>query len=210
MPPDLNCCPQQTVIHTHIHSRHANHVVQWNECWQMKTIQIDEITGIWSYLQTIDWSERWLWGLGAFHFLCALLTTVTRSRGTLQSIHFGIMLLLVYSAEIINEWASKNYRLFSKEQYFDSRGLFISIVFSVPILLNCLIIVMLWLWNVGNFISKVKRLKYKQQARAQGRKSSGNTSSSNSDAKETKKVKWGSNWPRSHPTINPFIMSCLP
>ncbi|CAE1157740.1 TMEM18 [Acanthosepion pharaonis] len=152
----------------------------------MKTIQIDEITGIWSYLQTVDWSERWLWGLGAFHFLCALLTAVTKSRGTLQSIHF---VLLVYSAEIINEWASKNYRLFSKEQYFDSRGLFISIVFSVPILLNCLIIVMLWLWNVGNFISKVKRLKYKQQARAQSLKNSGNTSSSNSDAKETKKVK---------------------
>ena len=32
-------------------------------------------------------------------------------------------------------------RKFTRQQYFDSSGLFISIVFSVPILINCLVIV---------------------------------------------------------------------
>ena len=32
-------------------------------------------------------------------------------------------------------------RKFTRQQYFDSSGLFISIVFSVPILMNCLVIV---------------------------------------------------------------------
>lgn len=33
------------------------------------------------------------------------------------------------------------FRVFSKQQYFDSKGFFISIVFSVPILINCMIMV---------------------------------------------------------------------
>lgn len=49
--------------------------------------------------------------------------------------------LMVFFSESINEFASKNWALFSRQQYFDSKGLFISIVFSVPILLNCMIMV---------------------------------------------------------------------
>ncbi|GAB1606265.1 transmembrane protein 18-like isoform X1 [Argonauta hians] len=131
----------------------------------METIQTDQITGLWSYLESVDWSERWFLGLGVFHVLCALLTIFTKSHGTSQSLHFAVMLLLVYSAKYINEWAATNYRLFAQQQYFDSNGLFISLVFSVPILLNCLVIVILWLWNVGHLIAEVKRTKYKLKAK---------------------------------------------
>lgn len=32
------------------------------------------------------------------------------------------------------------YRTFAKEQYFDSAGLFITVVYSGPILLNCFVL----------------------------------------------------------------------
>lgn len=52
-----------------------------------------------------------------------------------------VVVLLVYFSESINEIASSNWHVFSRQQYFDSKGLFISVVFSMPILLNCMLMV---------------------------------------------------------------------
>jgi len=49
--------------------------------------------------------------------------------------------LAVYFTESINEYAAQNWSSFSKQQYFDSNGLFISTVFSIPILLNCMLLI---------------------------------------------------------------------
>ncbi|KAH3848946.1 transmembrane protein 18-like [Dreissena polymorpha] len=125
-------------------------------------IRVNEISGLWAYLQTIDWSERWLYGLGAFHTLCAILTITTRHTGTVQAIYFSALMVLVLCAEYINQWAAENWKLFANQQYFDSNGLFISVVFSVPLLINCLFMVISWLWDVGLLISNVKQLKIEQ------------------------------------------------
>lgn len=71
-----------------------------------------------------------------FFVLCECNTYfVTKNRLVL------ILVLLVYFSESINEIASSNWHVFSRQQYFDSKGLFISIVFSMPILLNCMLMV---------------------------------------------------------------------
>lgn len=49
--------------------------------------------------------------------------------------------LLVYFSENINELAAIHWKSFSRQQYFDSNGLFISTVFSIPILLNCMLMI---------------------------------------------------------------------
>ncbi|KAF3420672.1 hypothetical protein E2986_11360, partial [Frieseomelitta varia] len=56
-------------------------------------------------------------------------------------------------------------RLFSRQQYFDSNGLFISIVFSVPILLNCMIMIASWLYQSSQLMTSLKRAQLRQQAR---------------------------------------------
>ena len=128
-------------------------------------IRINEINGLWTYLKTIEWSDPWFSGLGAFHVTCAVLTVLTRSRGVVQAVYFSSLMVLVFCAEMINEWAAANWQLFSRQQYFDSNGLFISVVFSVPLLVNCLVIVVSWLWDVGLLIANVKTLKIQEQQR---------------------------------------------
>lgn len=54
---------------------------------------------------------------------------------------FFSSVLLVYFSETINEIAAIHWKSFSRQQYFDSNGLFIATVFSIPILLNCMLMI---------------------------------------------------------------------
>ena len=90
---------------------------------------------------------------------------MTRNHANFQIILFLALLLLVYFSESINEVAASNWRLFSRQQYFDSNGLFISVVFSVPILMNCMIMVASWLYQSSQLMTSLKRAQLRQQAR---------------------------------------------
>lgn len=89
----------------------------------------------------IDWTESWLLCLIGFHILLTTLTITTRHHHTLQGLLFFLLLLTVKCSEIINEYAATHWKRFSYQQYFDSGGLFISVVFSMPVLFNCLLMV---------------------------------------------------------------------
>ena len=47
-------------------------------------------------------------------------------------------------SEKINEFMAANYNKFQfKQQYFDSYGMFISLIYSAPVLVNCVIILVI-------------------------------------------------------------------
>ena len=89
---------------------------------------------------------------------------------------------MVYFSEYINEWAATNWQRFSKQQYFDSNGFFISTVFSIPILLNCMLMIVSfvflicktifficimffqgnWLYSSTQLMAKVKTAQLRQ------------------------------------------------
>ncbi|CAG5135347.1 unnamed protein product [Candidula unifasciata] len=114
---------------------------------------------------TVDWSDPWFSALLGFHILTFLVTFITRRRQVLQVVHFGALFVLVYSAETLNELAAKNWKLFSRQQYFDSKGMFISLVWSAPLLVNCLIIVMMWILTSAQLMVTTGKLKLEHEKR---------------------------------------------
>ncbi|CAD7014945.1 transmembrane protein 18 [Ceratitis capitata] len=128
-------------------------------------IEVNEITGYWSYLSSIDWNDPWLIGLIAMHVLTTVTTLATRNHTNFQIFLFLILLSAAYCSESINEIAAAKWSSFSKQQYFDSNGLFISTVFSIPILLNCMLIIGAWLYNSLQLLVKLKRAQLLQRVK---------------------------------------------
>ncbi|XP_066588556.1 transmembrane protein 18 [Prorops nasuta] len=150
-----------------------------------KFIATDALDGIWPFLQSIDWRDPWLAILVTFHIAVTMTALLTRNHANFQIVLFLVLLLLVYFSETINELAASNWMVFSRQQYFDSKGLFISIVFSIPILINCMIMVASWLYQSSQLMTSLKRAQLRQQAR--NRQQDANASKTNVSSSREKK-----------------------
>ncbi|XP_017766986.1 PREDICTED: transmembrane protein 18 isoform X1 [Eufriesea mexicana] len=131
----------------------------------MSEDQVNPIDGILPFLQSIEWRDPWLVFLLIFHIAITMTALMTRNHANFQIVLFLALLLLVYFSESINEVAASNWMLFSKQQYFDSNGLFISVVFSVPILMNCMVMIASWLYQSSQLMTSLKRAQLRQQIR---------------------------------------------
>ncbi|XP_017145844.2 transmembrane protein 18 isoform X2 [Drosophila miranda] len=130
-------------------------------------IEVSEITGYWHFLLSIDWRDPWLIGLILLHLLTTTTALLSRSHNNIQVVLFLVLLSAVYFSESINEYAAWNWSSFSRQQYFDSNGLFISTVFSIPILLNCMLIIGTWLYNSTQLMVVLKTAQIKEHVRQQ-------------------------------------------
>ncbi|XP_078383533.1 transmembrane protein 18-like [Oculina patagonica] len=126
-------------------------------------ISTKQIDSMWEFFKAVDWSEHWLIALIIFHAATFLCVLSTRKYTNFQVVLFLLLLGLAFASEQLNVLGAKYWRMFSREQYFDSSGLFITVVYSGPILFNCFILTVLWLWTAGKMLIVVKRGQIKEQ-----------------------------------------------
>ncbi|ONK73602.1 uncharacterized protein A4U43_C04F33340 [Asparagus officinalis] len=71
----------------------------------------------------------------------------------------------VYLAERINSFLGKNWKSFASQNYFDPHGLFISVLWSGPLLLISVVIVVNALFTLCQLIVKWKKAELRHRAR---------------------------------------------
>ena len=90
-----------------------------------------------------DWTEWWLVSVQTFHVLmfCFVVISHRANWHLMSAITFLFLLTLMYFAQTLNTIAAQNYDQFTNEQYFDSDGLFITLVLLLPCALNCILFI---------------------------------------------------------------------
>lgn len=90
----------------------------------------------WSaFSAAVDWTETWIRLLLSFHVFVWLFVLVTRKNVDCQTVAFLFITVIVFLSERINTYASQNWQLFSKQNYFDPHGVFTGLMLSGPLIL---------------------------------------------------------------------------
>uniref|UniRef100_A0A0C9S4J1 Transmembrane protein 18 n=1 Tax=Wollemia nobilis TaxID=56998 RepID=A0A0C9S4J1_9CONI len=133
---------------------------QWNAGSQGGFVQ-----PILAFVHAVDWTEPWLIALLVFHFMLLILAITTRKSSNFQMGLFLAALMGVYFAETINYYLGRNWKRFAGQNYFDQHGVFLSNVWSGPLLVISTIILINTLITLCQLIVKWKKAELKHRAR---------------------------------------------
>jgi len=126
----------------------------------------------------VTWTEPFIVLLLAFQvFMFGLCLTVSRKNTSLVP-RVAVMVFVgatVRGAEFLNRYGAAHWRQFATQNYFDERGVFVSLFLCAPLLLDCFLMLVLFLREAVQLLVQVKKseLKKKQQQQQGGGGSSG-------------------------------------
>jgi len=132
-------------------------------------IVFEPVNGAVTFFKSLDWGEPWLYALAFAYLLLYAGLYLSRRNSAIQIFTFVFLLMIVYIAEDINGYLAENHKAFTKHQYFDSRGMFISVMMSTPLLLASAFIAGNWFKLSFELMQEVKIMQVKQKHRAQQR-----------------------------------------
>ncbi|MCL7030625.1 hypothetical protein MKW94_027859 [Papaver nudicaule] len=118
------------------------------------------------FFHAIDWKEPWLIGLLSFHVALLLTIIFSRKNINVQTSLFLVALVGVYFAESMNTFLGSNWKSFAGQNYFDKHGVFLSALWSGPLLVISIVILVNMLFSLCQVMVKWKRAELKHKARA--------------------------------------------
>ncbi|RZC70906.1 hypothetical protein C5167_034056 [Papaver somniferum] len=102
----------------------------------------------------------------SFHVALLLTIILSRKNTNIQTSLFFVALVGVYFAENMNTFLGSNWKSFAGQNYFDKRGVFLSALWSGPLLVISIIIMVNMLFSLCQVMVKWKRAELKHKARA--------------------------------------------
>ncbi|KAF6253983.1 transmembrane protein 18-domain-containing protein [Scenedesmus sp. NREL 46B-D3] len=132
-----------------------------------------------AFAHAVDWKERWMAGILACHVLVFLAVVLFRRNTTFLGIMFCVLGAAVFLGERLNALAGDHWEAFAGQDYFDSHGIFYSIVVSGPAVVNLFAVLIFYLIEVTSLmvVVKKKELLHKAKERAKAEAAAGDCSS---------------------------------
>lgn len=125
-----------------------------------------------AFKAAINWTEPLIVGLLIFQLIMFVSTVTVIKRGDTAP-RFGLLVfiaIVVRLAERINAYAGERWEDIATQNYFDTNGVFVLIFLAVPLLLDCVIMLVSFMREASSLLVEVKtrELKEKGKKRAKG------------------------------------------
>ncbi|CAM0955377.1 unnamed protein product [Alopecurus aequalis] len=117
------------------------------------------------FVRAVDWTEPWLMGVMAFHASLLLATIGLRRNANLQFFLLFLAYSGVYLAQKMNIYLAEHWKSFASRNYFDPAGVFISVVWSGPLIFTSIVTVVSSLITLCQLMVKWKRAELRHRVR---------------------------------------------
>ncbi|CAM9216148.1 unnamed protein product [Sphacelaria rigidula] len=126
-----------------------------------------------AFRSAVDWEERWIQGLLAFHVCTFLFFIVTRAHFGCQVGLFIFILVGARSSEYINTYLRNHWQDFSRQNYFDEHGIFMGVMWAGPLILLGFAMLVSLLCQAASLMVAVKTEQFKREIAARKKASAG-------------------------------------
>ncbi|KAF9411688.1 hypothetical protein BGZ94_001258, partial [Podila epigama] len=93
------------------------------------------------FFDSVDWEQTWIQMILSLHVLMFILIVLLRNRPNALAGMLFCTILLAALSEPLNGIGARHWQQFSNDNYFDSRGVFVSLVWATPLLGNAVLTV---------------------------------------------------------------------
>ncbi|KAG0053092.1 hypothetical protein BGZ83_001684 [Gryganskiella cystojenkinii] len=138
----------------------------------MEHIQVawtDLKTAIMGFISAVEWEQTWIQMILAMHLIIFVAILLLRNRPNALGAMLFCTILLAALSEPLNGIGHRHWQQFSDDNYFDTHGVFLSLVWALPHLINAILAVILLLRATVTLLVKVKRAQL-QESRAKKEK----------------------------------------
>ena len=120
-----------------------------------------------AFRSAIRWTEPFVLGIIGFQLLMFGLSlwASQKNRGMVPRLIILVFIgVVVRSAEYVNNYMAQEWEnLGITQNYFDRRGIFIGIMLCAPLIVNCLMMLFMFLREASQLLVEVKRNEIKQK-----------------------------------------------
>ncbi len=109
----------------------------------------------------------------AFHALIIMSAVIVTRKGSLAGrlSLLGVIAVMVRSAEYLNRLGAEHWESFATQNYFDDKGIFVSLMLSGPLLVISFGMLIAFLREASSLLIQVKRHELREKQRKTNTKS---------------------------------------